>query len=111
MKILKKHLDKLFKIQFNSNIRIAETSQIAASNLRYKKGCVVKVDECSQVLGSLTFDKENASIYIGKRVFMNGMLIASQNIEIGDDVMISWGETIADHNSHSIYYSKRCNNR
>ncbi|GBO51698.1 acetyltransferase, CYSE/LACA/LPXA/NODL family [Pseudanabaena sp. lw0831] len=57
--------------------------------------------------GSICFDGDNATIAIGKRVFMNGYLIAAQSIEIGDDVLISWGVTIVDHNSHAISFSER----
>jgi acetyltransferase-like isoleucine patch superfamily enzyme len=108
MGILKKCIkNALWKIRLKSNLKIASSSELSISNLRYKKDCIVNIDECSQVTGCLTFDKENASIYIGKRVFMNGTLIAAEKIEIGDDVMISWGVTIVDHSSHSISFSKR----
>jgi galactoside O-acetyltransferase len=29
------------------------------------------------------------------------------SIAIGDDVMVAWGSTIVDHNSHSISFSQR----
>jgi acetyltransferase-like isoleucine patch superfamily enzyme len=34
-------------------------------------------------------------------------LIAAEKIEIGDDVLIAWGCTLVDHNSHSIRFSER----
>jgi len=75
--------------------------------VRWQNNCVLKIDEMSEINGLLTFDKESASISIGKRVFMNGSLIASQSIQIGDDVMFSWGVTVVDHNSHAIAFSQR----
>jgi len=64
----------------------------------------------SEVRGAIIFDK-SASISIGKRVFINdnSFLIAAQSIEIGDDVMVSWGVTITDHNSHAIAFTERAN--
>jgi acetyltransferase-like isoleucine patch superfamily enzyme len=102
---------KLKKQQFlkrSSNfIDIHPSSEFLLQNLSYKPGCHISISENSQVPGRLTFDKEDASISIGKRTFVNGILIASDCIEIGDDVMISWNVTVVDHNSHSIIFSQR----
>lgn len=88
-------------------LSIHRSSSISMIRLQLKQNCMINIDEQSQVDGAISFDKENASILIGKRVFMNGSLIAAQKIEIGDDVLISWGVTIVDHNSHSISFSHR----
>lgn len=93
--------------RLSKNMNIHPSSKLNLRKLSLKPGCSVVIKEQSQVLGSLIFDRENASISIGKRVFITGSIIASQNIEIGDDVLISWGTTIVDHNSHSIYFSHR----
>jgi acetyltransferase-like isoleucine patch superfamily enzyme len=97
----------LHLIQLPSTVKVHPNSEFAVAKLVFKSGCWVTIDEHSQIAGSLIFDKENASICIGKRVFMNGNLIAAKSIEIGDDVMISWNVTIVDHNSHSISFSLR----
>ena len=89
------------------NLEIDASSEFNLSKLGWKLGCSVTIEEQTQVVGSLIFDRENASISIGKRSFINGSIIAAQRIEIGDDVMIAWGVTIVDHNSHSISFSKR----
>lgn len=88
-------------------VRVDSSSELSLSNCRLKTGCKIDVDRDSMIPGSLIFDRENASISIGKRVFISGSLIAAQKIEIGDDVMISWGVTVVDHNSHSISFSHR----
>lgn len=90
-----------------TNVKLHPLSEFELAKLRLKPGCSVMIDEQSQVPGCLVFDRENAFISIGKRVFMNGHLIAAKNIEIGDDVLIAWGVTIVDHNSHSISFSHR----
>ena len=61
--------------------------------------------------GELHFDKENSSIHIGNRTFVGGntILIASNSIKIGDDVLIAWGCTFLDHNSHSTDWRERKN--
>jgi len=56
------------------------------------------------------FDKENAEIEIGQRTYIGpSKIICADNIKIGNDVLISWGCTIVDHNSHSINFSERNN--
>ncbi len=97
----------LYLTRLPSTVKVHPNSEFAVTKLIFKPGCSVTIDEHSQVPGSLIFDKENASISIGKRVFMNANLITAKSIEIGDDVMISSNVTIVDHNSHSTSFSLR----
>jgi acetyltransferase-like isoleucine patch superfamily enzyme len=92
---------------FPPNLKVHPTSSIVQSKISLKTNCSLDVDECSEIGGMIAFDKDNAIISIGKRVFMGGHLIAANKIEIGDDVMISWNVTVVDHNSHSISFSER----
>jgi acetyltransferase-like isoleucine patch superfamily enzyme len=95
------------KTQIVCNVKIHKLSRVDMHKALLKQNCSVVVDEQSLIEGSLIFEREDVSISIGKRVFMNGTLIAAQSIEIGDDVLIAWGVTIIDHNSHSISFSHR----
>jgi acetyltransferase-like isoleucine patch superfamily enzyme len=88
-------------------VKVDSSSELSLSNCRLKTGCKIDVDRDTMIPGTLVFDRENATISIGKRVFISGTIIAAEKIEIGDDVMISWGVTIVDHNSHSISFSER----
>jgi acetyltransferase-like isoleucine patch superfamily enzyme len=92
---------------FNENIVIHPSSKIPQNKITLRKNCSVTVNENSQVDGSIFFDKENARVSIGKRSFVNAMIVSANGIEIGDDVMIAWGTIIVDHNSHSISFSER----
>lgn len=103
-------LNSLIRLRLNKrtlSLSVHQSSNVSMMKLNLKKNCVISVDEHTQVEGSISFDKENASISIGKRSFVNGSLIAAQKIEIGDDVLISWGVTVVDHNSHAISFSDR----
>lgn len=100
--------DNLLKFPLNS-VNIHPSSKFNSKNIRVKNKCFINIDEQTQIVGSLIFDRDNASILIGKRVFISGSIIAAQRIEIGDDVLISWGTTVVDHNSHSISFSERIN--
>jgi acetyltransferase-like isoleucine patch superfamily enzyme len=102
-----KILVTLFLNKNNLILNIHPSSTFSTSRLQLKDNCAINIDEQSQVEGIICFDRNNAAITIGKRVFMNGSLIAAQKIEIGDDVLISWGVTVVDHNSHAISFSAR----
>jgi acetyltransferase-like isoleucine patch superfamily enzyme len=101
-------LSRLYSREYlPDNIQIHPSSKIHVSQIRMKSGCRVIIAENTQVTGSLIFDKENAVISIGKRTYISGSIIAAHNVEIADDVLISWGTTIIDHNSHSTSFSQR----
>jgi acetyltransferase-like isoleucine patch superfamily enzyme len=58
--------------------------------------------------GSLVCERDGACIVIGRNTFIGGSLFASAcRIEVGDDVLISWGCNVVDHNSHPIGWAKR----
>jgi galactoside O-acetyltransferase len=62
------------------------------------------------VLGCLVvLERATGCVNIGSRTYIGGgsKLIASTSISIGNDVMISWGCTIVDHDSHSLDYRQR----
>jgi acetyltransferase-like isoleucine patch superfamily enzyme len=89
------------------NLNIDTTSSIDLSKVILKKRCALILEGDSQVDGTIICEREEVIIKIGKRTFMNGTVIAAQGVTIGDDVLISWGVTIVDHNSHSIAFSER----
>ena len=58
----------------------------------------------------ILFDRENASLEIGSRTFIGaGRIVVGQSVSIGSDVLISWGFTIVDHDSHSQDFEIRKN--
>jgi acetyltransferase-like isoleucine patch superfamily enzyme len=99
-----------FVLQFfvdRNAIKKHHSAQLNVGRIKLKNGCKVVVGESSIVDSSIMFDRENAVVVIGKRVFFNGRIVAAQQVEIGDDVMVSWGVTLVDHNSHSLAFSQR----
>ena len=51
----------------------------------------------------VTFDSNAGKIVVGNRTYIGrSHLICHSSIDIGNDVIISWGVTIVDHNSHAI---------
>lgn len=91
-----------------SGIEIPQEAQVALHKIKPKPGCRLMIGKHSIVEGSLIFDREDASIKIGERTFIgSALLISAESITVGDDVLIAWGCTIVDHNSHSILWRER----
>lgn len=64
----------------------------------------------SVVSGNFIFEISSGEIKIGNDTFIGGgMFVCIEGIEIGNDVMISWGCTFIDNNSHSLKWSERKN--
>lgn len=107
-KFLEKNKLKVWKsLNQKSQLNIHSSVVIKIRNIHLRSGCNLNIGEQSQIVGSIIFERNNASISIGKRSFISSSLISAQEISIGDDVLIAWGSTIVDHNSHSISFSKR----
>ena len=99
----------LSKQELPMGVEMHPSSTIDLARLRFKPNCSLSIGKESQINGLIEFEREDVSISIGDRVFMNGSLIAAENISIGNDVLIAWGVTVMDHNSHAIAFSKRSN--
>ncbi len=94
----------------NGNIVVAPAAKVSYRNLRLSENCRLVVGEGSIFEGAIAFEREGAEVTIGKNSSINDSLIACAcRIEIGDDVLVSWGCTIFDHDSHSSRWSERRN--
>lgn len=68
--------------------------------IRIGDGCVLG---CSIVL-----ERETGTVTIGGNTYIGASsIICAENIAIGSDVLIAWGVTIVDHDSHSIHWENR----
>lgn len=70
----------------------------------------ITIGDESIVSGTFVIERETGKIEIGERCFIGGgMFISVEEINIGNDVMFSWGCTVADNNSHSLNWEDRIN--
>jgi acetyltransferase-like isoleucine patch superfamily enzyme len=68
----------------------------------------IVVGSHSIVHGTLITEHADAKITVGSRTYIGGSkVIARTKVEIGNDVLISWGTTIVDHDSHSLHWEDR----
>jgi acetyltransferase-like isoleucine patch superfamily enzyme len=60
--------------------------------------------------GDFIFENQNGQVIIGNNSFIGGgTFICINRIDIGNDVLISWGCTFSDNNSHSTRWTERAN--
>jgi acetyltransferase-like isoleucine patch superfamily enzyme len=89
-------------------VNIDERTKVQFSKLHLGGDNVLSVGAGSIVEAVLACEKAGAEITIGKRSFIGGSLLASASkISVGDDVLISWGCSIVDHDSHSLSWELR----
>lgn len=68
----------------------------------------LRVGEDSLIQCRLVFDRQGAEVTIGDRCYIGAStLVSALRIDLGDDVVISWGVTIVDHNSHALEWEDR----
>ena len=81
---------------------------LARRRVRGLRGNSLKVAEQSIIHANITFEEIGGEIQIGSRCFIGrSNLICYRSITIGDDVIMSWGITIVDHDSHSLEWEGR----
>jgi acetyltransferase-like isoleucine patch superfamily enzyme len=96
------------KLSRYPSIAIHPTAKVDFRRVRFTPGGRLEIGEGSMVEGSLVFERGGANVVIGRNTFIGGSILSCANrIEIGDDVLISWGCTISDHNSHAVQWSQR----
>ena len=71
----------------------------------------ITIGDYCQIWGILVLHDENSIIKIGTRVFIGDQttLNVKNEIEIGNDVLISWDCTLIDSNSHPLEFEHRKN--
>ncbi len=68
----------------------------------------VAIGEGSIVAARLCADRPDCEIVIGQRTYIGrSTIVCAESVTIGDDVLISWGCEIIDHDSHALLWKDR----
>ena len=87
------------EVTIGNNVQIGENAIVLPG---------VRIGNNSIISGNYIFEKESGKITIGNNTFIGGgMFICIEEIEIGNDVMFSWGCTVMDNDSHSLIWEER----
>lgn len=91
-------------------------------NVTYEAGSVVRwwgmrsvrhggriaIGRDSIVRCRIDFDSAQGVVVIGNRCYLGAShFVCHTAITIGDDVIVSWGVTVVDHDSHSLIWTER----
>jgi acetyltransferase-like isoleucine patch superfamily enzyme len=94
--------------RFSSAVKIGRGSRIAWRRIRNARNNLLVIGENSIVHADISFEENGGEIRIGNRCFIGrSHLVCYRSLVIGDDVIMSWGITIVDHDSHSINWEER----
>lgn len=100
--------DLPFRLRQGRAVQAARHSKIRRRSIRLLPGCSVRVGDRSMLFAEVLFDRDGASLSLGDRTFVGRSTFAIANrVEIGNDVLIAWGCTIVDHDSHALRFSDR----
>jgi galactoside O-acetyltransferase len=90
-----------------ANLTLGASSSVDWLRVGALRGRAV-VGDNSIIRCRIDFDSPSGVVAIGSRTYLGAShLVCHSRIEIGDDVIISWGVTIVDHNSHSLQWRHR----
>src|SRR4051794_23058370 len=99
-----------WKSRRSGAVHIGRGTTIVWRRIRHVAGNLLSVGEDSIIHADISFEEHGGEIRIGNRTFVGrSNLICYRRLVIGDDVIMSWGITVVDHDSHSIDWEKRCN--
>ena len=104
-------LDAISRVYLLGGMRVESgaRSRIAWHRVRARRG-VLRVGEDSIVLARIDFDTAAGAVIIGSRSYIGAShIVCHTSVNIGDDVIVSWGVTIVDHDSHSLEALQRAN--
>lgn len=93
-----------------SNLSVDPSARVNFRRLRLRPTNRLIVGEGTTLGASIAFERDGAEVIVGRNTEIGAsQIVCATRVEIGNDVLISWGCTINDHNSHPIPWSQRKN--
>lgn len=89
-------------------LNVGKGTKVSPRTLRGLRAGDVKVGSGSILGCRISIDRMSASVEIGDRCYVGAShLVAATSITLEDDVIVSWGVTIVDHDSHAQSWRHR----
>jgi acetyltransferase-like isoleucine patch superfamily enzyme len=97
-----------WKLRRQGAVTVGQGTKLVWRRLNRAAGNRLTVGEHSIVQANIRFEDSGGTVRIGSRSFIGkSNLVCYRSIDIGDDVIMSWGITITDHDSHSVDWRHR----
>lgn len=97
-------------IKIHPTAIIAPSASIKIFNPPNPPRVCLEIGEGSQIFSSFSLLRPQAAIKIGKNCQLGAVyFICAESIEVGDDVLMAWGITCMDTDSHSLHWEYRKN--
>jgi acetyltransferase-like isoleucine patch superfamily enzyme len=91
-----------------SEFTIGAETDLFPWRLKGGNQCQLSIGNNCIIRANVVFEKENSILTIGDRCFIGKCLFSiADRVEIGNDVMLSWGVAVTDHDSHSLVFTNR----
>jgi acetyltransferase-like isoleucine patch superfamily enzyme len=89
------------------NIRIGANTSVDYWRLGGRKGNL-QIGSDGVIHCRVDFDHAQGAVRIGDRCYIGASnFVCHTGIDVGDDVVMSWGVTVVDHNSHALNWTDR----
>ena len=89
------------------DVKVGADSRVRWWKLGARSGRL-RIGSKSIIRCRIDFDSPRGEVVIGDRCYLGAShLVCHTGIRIGDDVIMSWGVTVVDHDSHSLNWAER----
>jgi galactoside O-acetyltransferase len=101
-------LNLIFRMRYHSDsLVVGRNSKIDYWRLKGRGGRIAVGDDCL-IHCRIDFDAPSGTVTIGDRCFIGAShIVCHSGVTIGHDVIMSWGITVVDHNSHAVEWEER----
>jgi acetyltransferase-like isoleucine patch superfamily enzyme len=99
-----------WRSRLSGAVSIGRGTTIAWRRINGASGNHLSVGDESIIHAKISFEDQGGEVRIGSRTFIGSSnLVCYRSLIIGDDVIMSWGVTVVDHDSHNVSWEKRQN--
>ena len=99
-----------WKLRRQGAVTVGQGTKLAWRRLNHIRGNWLSIGEHSIVQANILFEETGGTMRIGNRTYIGKSdLICYRSVDIGNDVVMSWGITITDHDSHNVDWQHRKN--
>lgn len=93
--------------RWSQAVRVGANTHVDYWRLRGRNGNL-HIGKDGVIHCRVDFDHAQGTVRIGDRCYIGvSHFVCHTAIDVGDDVVISWGVTVVDHNSHALDWSER----